>query len=106
MQLMTHKRSCVGLRRSHSSRQDHRVRFIESPLPGAYIIDLEPIEDESGFLARSWCEDELRARGLDAHLAQCNLSYNRKRGTLRGMHFQALPCAETKIVRCTRGSIH
>jgi dTDP-4-dehydrorhamnose 3,5-epimerase len=82
------------------------MRFIETPLSGAFVIDIEPIEDERGFFARAWCEDEFRARGLDTHLAQCNLSYNRKRGTLRGMHFQLPPHAETKMVRCTRGSIH
>jgi dTDP-4-dehydrorhamnose 3,5-epimerase len=82
------------------------VKFIETPLLGAFVIGVEPVEDERGFFARAWCEDTLRARGLDTHVAQCNLSYNRGRGTLRGMHFQASPDAETKIVRCIRGSIY
>ncbi|HEX2123212.1 MAG TPA: dTDP-4-dehydrorhamnose 3,5-epimerase [Thermoanaerobaculia bacterium] len=79
--------------------------FTETELAGAFVIDVEPLADERGFFARTFCEDELRARGLDAHIAQCNLSWNRARGTLRGLHYQAAPNEETKIVRCTRGAI-
>lgn len=77
----------------------------ETPIAGAFILDIEPLEDERGFFARTFCEDELRARGLEAHVAQCNVSWNRVRGTLRGLHYQSAPHEETKIVRCTRGGI-
>ena len=62
--------------------------------------------DERGFFARSWCEREFRSHGLDPRIAQCNISYNREKGTLRGMHYQAPPFEEVKSVRCTRGAIH
>lgn len=80
--------------------------FIETKLKGAYIIDIEPIEDERGFFARSWCRKEFAAHGLNPDLVQCNISYNKKKGTLRGMHYQAAPHEEAKLVRCTRGSIY
>jgi len=82
------------------------VKFVETPLPGAYVLELERLEDERGFFARTWCAEELAAHGLDAHIAQCNLSSNRHRGTLRGMHYQAAPHQEAKIVRCIRGTIY
>ena len=82
------------------------LKFIPTAFEGAYIIDVEPMEDERGFFARSWCADELRARGLVSNLAQCSVSFNKKRGTLRGMHYQGVPHEETKIVRCTTGSIY
>lgn len=79
--------------------------FTPAELEGAYVIDLEPHVDERGFFARAFCEEEMRAHGLESHVAQCNISWNEKRGTLRGLHYQAPPHEETKIVRCTRGSI-
>lgn len=82
------------------------MKFTPTVLAGAYIIDVEPMEDERGFFARSWCADELRAHGLDPNLAQCSVSFNRKKGTLRGMHYQGAPHEETKVVRCTAGSIY
>src|SRR5579864_3435822 len=75
-------------------------------LPGAFLIELEGLEDERGFFARSWCAREFEARGLDARVAQCNVSFNRTRGTLRGMHYQADPYGETKLIRCTAGAIY
>ncbi len=80
--------------------------FTPAALPGAYIIDLEPITDERGFFARSWCGDEFAAHGLDPALAQCNISFNHRKGTLRGMHYQTAPHGEAKLVRCTMGAIH
>jgi dTDP-4-dehydrorhamnose 3,5-epimerase len=80
--------------------------FRETELRGAFIIEIEPIEDERGFFARTFCRDEFRARGLDAELRQCSLSFNRRRGTLRGLHYQAEPHAEVKQVRCTRGRVY
>jgi dTDP-4-dehydrorhamnose 3,5-epimerase len=82
------------------------MKFTQTPLQGAYIIDIEPIEDERGLFARSWCRKEFRSHGLDAELVQCNISFNRKYGTLRGMHYQAQPYAEAKLVRCTSGVIY
>jgi dTDP-4-dehydrorhamnose 3,5-epimerase len=79
--------------------------FTELPLKGAYIIDLQSIEDERGFFARSFCLQEFAAYGLKNEVAQCNVSFNKKQGTLRGMHFQKPPKAEAKLVRCTRGEI-
>ena len=72
---------------------------------GARIIDLERVSDERGFFARSWCRSELSAQGLDVDIAQESLSYTARRGTIRGLHFQRPPFAETKIVRCSRGAI-
>jgi dTDP-4-dehydrorhamnose 3,5-epimerase len=79
--------------------------FKETRLVGAYVIDLEKIEDERGFFARSWCQREFAAVGLDANLVQCNISHNHRKGTLRGLHYQLPPAAETKLVRCTRGAM-
>jgi dTDP-4-dehydrorhamnose 3,5-epimerase len=81
------------------------VIFTETPIAGAFTIDVERHEDDRGFFARTFCEDELRALGLESRVAQCNVSWNRSRGTLRGLHYQAAPHEETKIVRCTRGAI-
>jgi len=82
------------------------MRFTPTPLAGAYLIDVEPVADDRGLFARTWCRREMEARGLDAGLVQCSVSFNKKRGTLRGMHFQASPDEEIKIVRCTRGAVH
>ncbi|URZ15998.1 dTDP-4-dehydrorhamnose 3,5-epimerase [Clostridium felsineum] len=80
--------------------------FKETKLRGVYIIEIEPVEDERGFFARSWCKEELDKYNLDSNLVQCNISFNKKKGTLRGMHFQKKPHEEVKIVRCTKGSIY
>lgn len=82
------------------------MKFIKTPIPGAYLIEMEPLADERGFFARSWCCDEFAQRGLNAKLVQCNITYNKKRGTLRGMHYQAEPFPEAKLVRCTMGAIY
>lgn len=79
--------------------------FSETHLGGAYIIDLEQREDNRGFFARMFCQKEFLARGLKPVIAQANVASSLKRGTLRGMHFQYPPAAETKYVRCTRGAI-
>jgi dTDP-4-dehydrorhamnose 3,5-epimerase len=80
--------------------------FIETKLPGAFVIDVEPIEDDRGFFARAWCRREFSEHGLSTDLAQANMSFNKRKGTLRGMHFQKAPHAEVKLVRCTRGAIY
>jgi dTDP-4-dehydrorhamnose 3,5-epimerase len=82
------------------------MRFTETELPGAYVLDLEPHGDERGFFARVWCEDELRDHGLTPVLAQCSISRNTHAGTLRGMHYQRAPHEEAKLVRCTSGAIY
>jgi len=79
--------------------------FREIKLKGAYLIEMEPIEDDRGFFSRTFCRDEFEKHGLNPNVAQCNLSYNRKRGTLRGMHYQVAPRQETKLVCCVSGSI-
>ncbi len=81
------------------------MRFEETPLPDVWLIELEPIVDERGWFARSFDADELRARGMNPDVVQCNVSFNVRRGTLRGMHFQADPHGEPKLVRCVRGAI-
>ncbi len=80
--------------------------FEETKLRGAYLIKLQELADDRGFFARSWCQREFEQRGLVAHVVQANLSFNRKKGTLRGMHYQLAPYEETKLVRCTRGAIY
>jgi dTDP-4-dehydrorhamnose 3,5-epimerase len=80
--------------------------FTEAPIPGAYVIDPERLEDERGFFARAWCQREFKAHGLNTELAQCNISYNRRKGTLRGMHYQSAPHTETRLVRCTSGAVY
>ena len=80
--------------------------FAETELKGAYVVELQKLEDERGFFARSWCQREFEANGLSPRLAQCNVSFNVKKGTLRGMHYQAKPVEEAKLVRCTSGSIY
>lgn len=80
--------------------------FVETKLAGAWLIDVERHDDERGFFARTWCRDELTRRGLRADLAQCSVSYNKKKGTLRGMHYQVAPRAEAKVVTCVRGVIY
>jgi dTDP-4-dehydrorhamnose 3,5-epimerase len=80
--------------------------FKETRLSGTFEIEVEPKTDERGFFARTWCHKEFAARGLAANLVQCSLSFSLQRGTLRGMHYQARPHGEIKLVRCTRGAIY
>jgi dTDP-4-dehydrorhamnose 3,5-epimerase len=79
--------------------------FTESKFPGVFLIDLEPLADERGFFARTYCSEDFAARGLDPVLSQCSVSFNARRGTLRGLHLQTAPHEEHKLVRCTAGSI-
>jgi dTDP-4-dehydrorhamnose 3,5-epimerase len=81
------------------------VIFTQTDLGGAFILDLERREDERGFFARAFCQEEFVRHGLKPLIAQANVAYNHRKGTLRGMHFQIPPAAETKLVRCTRGAI-
>ena len=79
--------------------------FTETKLQGAFVIDLERREDSRGFFARTFCQDEFNEHGLKPVIAQANIAFNRRKGTLRGMHFQFPPAPETKLVRCTQGAI-
>jgi dTDP-4-dehydrorhamnose 3,5-epimerase len=79
--------------------------FTETPLKGAFVIEPQRKEDERGFFARIWCAEEFESHALSARLAQCSISFNRRKGTLRGMHYQAAPYEEAKLVRCTKGAI-
>lgn len=81
------------------------MQFTETKLAGAFIVDLERREDDRGFFARAFCQREFAEHGLNTRIAQSNVAFNRDAGTLRGMHFQFPPAAETKLVRCTRGAI-
>lgn len=80
--------------------------FTETEIPGAFLVDLELRRDDRGFFARAWDVDEFAAHGLATGIAQCNVSFNRLAGTLRGLHFQRTPHEEAKVVRCTRGAIY
>lgn len=82
------------------------MKFIPTELPGAYLIELEKQVDNRGFFARTWCTREFGDHGLNPDLVQTNLSYNQSKGTLRGMHYQAAPHGEAKVVRVTRGAIY
>lgn len=82
------------------------MRFTETGIDGVLVIDVEPFVDERGMFARVWCEEELAAHGLTAHLSQCSISRNPKAGTLRGMHYQRAPHEEAKLVRCTHGAVY
>jgi dTDP-4-dehydrorhamnose 3,5-epimerase len=80
--------------------------FNETKIKGVYIIEPELLTDERGFFARSFCKEEFQKHGLDTDIVQCNISYNKKKGTHRGMHYQVPPFEEVKIVSCTKGSIY
>ncbi len=84
---------------------DSSLIFRETKLKGAFILEPQRLEDERGFFARTFCQEEFKVHGLDPRLAQCSISHNKKKGTLRGMHFQVAPYEETKLVHCTRGAI-
>ena len=88
-----------------SRGQGARLRFVPAPLDGVFVIEPDILQDERGFFARSFCHKEFEALGLNTAVVQCNISFNAKRGTLRGLHFQANPHEEAKLVRCTRGAI-
>ena len=82
------------------------MRFSPTALAGVTIIDIDPIDDERGWFARTYCRDEFVAHGLDPTIVQCNVSVTSRAGTIRGMHYQIGAYAETKLVRCIRGAIH
>jgi len=82
------------------------MTFHRGALPDVMEVRIEPREDERGYFARTWCQREFEEQGLNAQLVQCNVSFNRHKGTLRGMHWQATPYSEAKLVRCTRGAIY
>jgi dTDP-4-dehydrorhamnose 3,5-epimerase len=81
------------------------MQFLETPLPGAWVIELDLLGDDRGWFARTFDRAEFEARGLNPEVAQCNASFNARRGTLRGMHYQADPHGESKLVRCVRGAV-
>jgi len=82
------------------------MKFVKTPLQGVFILELEKIEDDRGFFARSFCQEEFTSHNLDPVIKQCNISYNKHKGTIRGMHFQRAPYQEAKVVSCISGSIY
>jgi|SRR3989339_396599 len=94
------------VRDRHTRIEGSLMKFTETPLKGAYLIDADPVLDERGLFARTYCEKEFNALGLHTRFPQMNTSYNGKKGTLRGMHYQAAPYEEVKVVRCTAGEIY
>lgn len=82
------------------------MKFTETPLKGAFIIDLEQRSDSRGFFARAFCAREFEEHGLKTAVAQCNMAYNYKKGTMRGLHYQVAPAAEAKLVRCIGGAVY
>jgi dTDP-4-dehydrorhamnose 3,5-epimerase len=81
------------------------MKFTETKLEGSFIIEIEKLEDERGFFARTWDQEKFNEKGLNSEISQCSISFNKKIGTLRGMHYQKEPYQEVKIVRCTKGKI-
>jgi dTDP-4-dehydrorhamnose 3,5-epimerase len=94
-----------AIRRSHSDHGAAAVIFTETSMPGAWLVEPEPLRDERGWFARTFDAAEFRARGLDDRVVQESVSYNARAGTLRGLHYQASPHEEAKLVRCARGAI-
>lgn len=92
--------------RPDSAGDGVRMIFKGTKLRGAFIIEPERIEDERGFFARTFCRKEFELHGLNSKIVQCSVSYNKKRGTLRGMHYQTAPFQETKVVQCTMGAVY
>ena len=90
---------------SSSGVENNKLKFFETKLNGAYIIKLEKLEDERGFFARSWDKQIFENKGLDGNLLQSNISFNKKKGTIRGMHYQVKPYEEAKLVQCTKGKV-
>ena len=82
------------------------MNFFPTKLSGVFEVGIEPHADNRGFFARAWCQKEFEGQGLNARLVQCSISFNTRKGTLRGIHHQVEPYAETKLVRCTRGAIY
>jgi dTDP-4-dehydrorhamnose 3,5-epimerase len=82
------------------------MKLTETKLPGVFLVEPEKFHDTRGFFALTWSQREFRELGLNSNLVECNISFNHKRGTLRGMHFQTAPYAQEKLVRCTRGSLY
>jgi dTDP-4-dehydrorhamnose 3,5-epimerase len=82
------------------------VIFQELSIPGAWLLEPEKQEDDRGFFARAWCQREFAAHSLTTVFVQCNISFNKKKGTLRGLHYQAPPYGEAKLVRCTQGALY
>ena len=82
------------------------MKFTETKLKGAFVVEIEKLADDRGFFARSWCRKEFEAQGLTSRVVQSNVSFNRKKGTLRGLHYQIAPRQECKLIRCTRGAIY
>jgi dTDP-4-dehydrorhamnose 3,5-epimerase len=82
------------------------MTFTETPLAGVFLVRLKRITDHRGFFARGWCTDEFRSHGLDPRMIQLNVGFSAMRGTLRGMHYQLAPYAESKFIRCTRGAVY
>jgi len=78
----------------------------QTKLPGVFELHLEPTPDERGFFARTWCRREFDNHGLNSNIAQCSVSFNARKGTLRGLHYQAAPFEETKLIRCTKGAVY
>ena len=92
--------------RAHPGSEGIPLIYTPTGLDGAWLLEPERVDDERGFFMRTWCRHEFEEHGLETQLAQCNVSWNRRRGTLRGMHYQGEPHAEAKLVRCTRGALH
>ena len=82
------------------------MRFTETNLEGAFVIEIDKIEDDRGFFGRSWCQSEMETHGLDGSIAQINTSRSRYKGTLRGAHYQVVPYQECKLIRCTKGKVY
>jgi dTDP-4-dehydrorhamnose 3,5-epimerase len=103
---MTNVAASTGFEENAAKSAASTMIFQETKLAGIFEVRLDPRSDERGFFARSWCEREFEAHGLNPQLVQCNVSFNADKGTLRGMHYQDEPYPEAKLVRCTHGAIY
>jgi len=88
-----------------SKSGDNKMKLNETKLKGAYVIEIEKLQDERGFFARTWDKELFKSNGLNSDLVLCNISFNKKKGTIRGLHYQTPPYEETKLVRCTHGKV-
>jgi dTDP-4-dehydrorhamnose 3,5-epimerase len=96
----------VATATGYRSQRESKLIFVSTKIAGAFLIELERIEDPRGFFARTYCQKEFVAHGLEGNFVQCSLSFNTERGTLRGIHYQASPHEETKLVRCVQGALY
>ncbi len=104
--LIIGEKCCSRSAEPQNKHKENEMIFTETKLKDAYVIEIQKFEDDRGFFGRTFCQKEFEKYGLNSNVSQANVSFNKKKGTLRGMHYQADPYGEVKLVRCTRGAIY